>query len=180
MVAVFTTPDAAINDLPPLLIRHAQSARKSASDRDSSSDTSNNSSASLSSYTDPACQEQPVQASPAPEALEFLDPTALDPGTIPLSASFLHAPASQLQPRTTLAVVVGAGFNDHFDEIRKTCGCEGGKVTWFRTDVEKSKRLGLHGRSKSEDLGRRIETGLKVWVAEPETAKGEGEVVRYF
>lgn len=98
-----------------------------------------------------------------------LDPTAPDPGTIPLSPSIFNVSANR--PRAIAAVVIGAGFKKEWERISESCEDVDRKVTWFRPDVEKSKELRLDGRMKSEDLGRSAKAVLEQWVEEG--VKGE-------
>lgn len=167
VVAVFTTPEAAINDLPMLLAlnRNSNISSEGVSDNESSDSTSESS------------------TSPPPKQAFSLaiDPTTLDPGTIPISASIFNVSAKQ--PEAIAAVIVGAAFSDVWERIVECCGEAGQRVMWFRTDVEKSKMLGLCGPRKSEDLGRRVKDALEAWVKEGDGERWKGSNlggVRYF
>ena len=157
-----------MNDLPALLSLGGSS-------RVAADQTSENGSESSSSQT--------TTASSTKQTFSLaMDPTALDPGTIPISPSIFDVSANQ--PEAVTAVVMGGVFTDNFDKIIDYCGKKAEKVAWFQADFEKIKKLGLSETAMSEALGRRVKEALNDWekecrVAEWEVPRGV-KGVRYF
>ncbi len=161
VAVIFTTLEAAINDLPMLLSVNSNShmATEQGSDNGSEESTSISSTTSFPRQT---------------FSLAF-DPTALDPGTMPISPAIFNVSARW--PEGIAAVVVGAGFSQSRAQIMKRCGEVEESVVWFWTDFEKSKKLGVKGKVKSEDLGRNARRALEVWVRAREVGAKEGKGV---